>query len=114
MMTDNKDLLTRLETSLPYIEPFPNIMLISDWDITHEIVHSLRQLQTPPTLNHVKGHQDNLLPYCAVPLDAQLNVDADAEAGYYQCMYPGKRPFIPRLPSNHVQLHLSGKSYALK
>ncbi len=90
-MTDNKDLLTRVETSLPYIEPFPNIMLISDWDITHEIVHSLRQLQTPPTLNHVKGHQDNLLPYCAVPLDAQLNVDADAAATKFQHSYGSRR-----------------------
>jgi hypothetical protein len=109
MMTDNKGLLTQLETSLPYIEPFPNLTLSADWDVTNEIVCSIRQLQTHTTLAHVKGHQDDHVPYDDLPLDAQLNVDADAEAGYYQQMFPAQRPLIPRLPSNHAQLHISGQ-----
>ena len=67
-----------------------------------------------PTLCHIKGHQDLHQDYSDLTLEAQLNVDADTEAGAYQYQYPAQRPVIPRLPSNHVQLHLSGKvvSYA--
>ncbi len=62
-----------------------------------------------PTLQHVKGHQDSNTEYAALSLEAQLNVDADVEAGFFQCTYPAQRPHIPRLPSNPVQLHLNGK-----
>jgi hypothetical protein len=109
MLTDNQGLISRLESSLPYIDPFPNLTLTADWDVTNEIVKSLRELPTPPTLAHVKGHQDDHIPYSDLPLDAQLNVDADAEAGYYQCTFARHRPIIHRLPSNSVQLHISGQ-----
>jgi hypothetical protein len=109
MLTDNQGLITRVETSLPYPDPFPNITLASDWDVTHEISSSLRTMVTQPTLAHVKGHQDSHTPYHALSLEAQLNVDADAEAGFYQCTYPALRPTTPRLPSNSVQLHIDGK-----
>jgi hypothetical protein len=99
MMTDNQGLLTRIETSLPHSGPLPNITLLSDWDLTHKISQSLRTFQCEPTLQHVKGHQDLHTAYAALPLDAQLNVDADSAAGAYQCMYPALRPLIPRLPS---------------
>ena len=49
------------------------------------------------------------MPYHALPLDVQLNVDADTEAGAYQCMHPAQQPLIPRLPSNPAQLHIAGK-----
>jgi hypothetical protein len=109
MLTDNKGLLTRLESSLPFPEPFPNLTLLSDWDVTHEISNSLRTLVNVPQLCHVKGHQDSNQAYASLPLDAQLNVDADAAAGSFQCMYPAQRPVVPRLPSNPVQLHIAGK-----
>jgi hypothetical protein len=109
MLTDNQGLLTRVESSLPYPKPFPNLTLLSDWDVTHEISQSLRTFQFLPTLCHVKGHQDATTPYAALSLEAQLNVDADAKAGLFQCMYPSQRPLIPRLPSNSVQLHIAGK-----
>jgi hypothetical protein len=108
MMTDNQGLLTRITTSLQYPTPFPNLTLLPNWDITHEIAQSLRKLSHPPSLLHVKGHQDDDTQYCDLPLDAQLNVDADTEAGYYQSMYPAQRRVIPCMPSNAVQLHISG------
>ena len=109
MMTDNQGLLTRIASSLPYPDPFPNLTLLSDWDLTNEISTSLRQLSRAPILQHVKGHQDDHTPYQALPLEARLNVDADMEAGSYQCMHPAIRPLIPQLPTNHAQLHLAGK-----
>jgi hypothetical protein len=107
--TGNNGLLMQLKTSLPSVDPFPNTTLIAGWNMTNEIVQSLRQLPIPPVLEHVKGNQDDHLPYGALPLEEQLNVDADAKAGCYQCMFPAQRPKIPRLPSNPAQLHLSGQ-----
>jgi hypothetical protein len=113
-MTDNSGLLTRISASLPHPDPFPNITLQADWDVTNEIVVSLRQLAIPPVLKHIKGHQDLHTPYAGLSLNAQLNVDADAEAGNYQSTHPKLRPIIPRLPSNKVQLHISGKVISSK
>jgi hypothetical protein len=41
MMTDNQGLLTRVETSLPFVDPFPKYTLQADWDVTNEIVTSI-------------------------------------------------------------------------
>jgi hypothetical protein len=47
--------------------------------------------------------------YAHLPLDdAQLDVDADAEAGCYQCMNPAQQSLVHCLPSNHALLHISG------
>jgi hypothetical protein len=99
-MTDNQGLLTRVTTSLPFDDPFPNTTLQADWDVTNKIVHSIRQLGIT---------QDDSIYYAALPLNAQLNVDANAEAGTYQHTYPVQRPLIPRLPSNRAQLNINGK-----
>jgi hypothetical protein len=82
MMKDNQGLLTRIKSSLPFPEPFPNITLALDWVVTHEISCSLQTFPHPPLLQHVKGQQDSHTAYMALPLEAQLNVDANAEAHY--------------------------------
>jgi hypothetical protein len=109
MMTDNQGLLTRVETSLPFVDPFPNCTLQANWDVTNKIITSLRQLSKTPTFLHVKGHQDDGAAHDTLPLNAQLNVDADEEAGIYQHTFPSQRPIVPRLPSNRAQLHIAGK-----
>jgi hypothetical protein len=109
MMTDNEGLLTRITSSLPHSDPFPNSTLQAHWDVTNEIITSIRQLTLPPVLRHVKGHQDLHTAYASLRLEAQLNVDADVKASYYQCLHPEQRPIVPRLPSYRVQLHLAGK-----
>lgn len=85
-MTDNQGLLTCIEKSLPYPEPFPNNTLLANWEVTHQITKTLHEPATIPTFKHIKGHQDDKHPYHALNLDAQLNVDADVEAGEFQVM----------------------------
>jgi hypothetical protein len=114
MLTDNAGLLTRIAASLPYPEPFPNITLASDWDVTHEIASSLRTMLTIPTLKHVLGHQDSHAAFHDLSLEAQLNVEADEEAGFFQSNYPAQRPKISRLPSNNVQFQIAGKTICAK
>jgi hypothetical protein len=109
MMTDNQGLLTRIESSYPHPERFPNLTLLLDWDVTHEITKSILSFGRKPLLVHVEGHQDTHTPYSKLPLDTQLNVDADTEAGAYQCTYLVQRPSIPCLPSKPAQLRIKGK-----
>lgn len=84
MMNDNQGLLTCIGSSLPYFKPFLNVTLGLEWDITNKIPHSLCTLVIPSLLHHVKGHQDSKIPYDHLPLNTQLKMDANAEAGYYQ------------------------------
>jgi hypothetical protein len=84
------------------MDPFPNLTIQANWETTNEIIHSIRQLGTTP-------FQDGSIPYEALPLNAQLNVNADEEAGIYQHTYPAQHPWIPCLLSNLAQLHINGK-----
>jgi hypothetical protein len=100
-MTDHLRLLTRIEKSLPHPEPFPNLTLLSYWDVMNKIVQTLQSMQITPTLEHVWGHQNDHTPYDDLSLDAQLNVNADKAAGFLSIyIYPQYRPIIPRLPHN--------------
>jgi hypothetical protein len=71
-------------------------------------------MKLDPILEHVKGHQDDHTPYDDLNLEAQMNVDADEEAGNYQLMHHAYRPIVPRLPNNRAQLHISGKVISSK
>jgi hypothetical protein len=85
---------------------FPNLTLQPDWDVTHKIITTLQSVQLEPILEHVKGHQDDHTLHDDLASEAQLNVDADKEAGNFQTrMLPAHWPIIPCLPHNHVQLH---------
>jgi hypothetical protein len=114
LMTDNLGLITRLEKFLPYPDPFPNVTLQPDWDVTNEILVTLKAMPIQTIFAHVKGHQDDHCPYDLLPLEAQLNVDADYEAGQYQMQHPAQRPMIPRLPHNRAQLHIDQKVISSK
>jgi hypothetical protein len=66
------------------------------------------------SFEHIKGHQDDHHAYADLSLEAQLNVDADEEAGRHQQTFPAQRPTIPRLPHNRAQLMLSEKVISSK
>ena len=55
-------------------------------------------------LQHVKGHQDRNTPYTRLPLLAQLNVDADAQASRYQRDFGSFQPEV--LLSEWAGVHL--------
>ncbi len=107
-ITDNQGLIRRVMTSLAYDSPYPNSTLDADWDVVNEIVTTLQKMPIQHSFQHVKGHQDDKTEYADLPLNAKLNVDADAEAGEYRYNYPESRPRVPRLPSNPAQLHIRG------
>jgi hypothetical protein len=85
----------------------PSATLAPDWDVLNEIRHSLKSLHFRPTIQHIKGHQDRTTPYIALPLLAQLNVDADTAAGKFQLHHGCYRPHVPLFPHAGAQLQIS-------
>ena len=80
-------------------------VLCPEWDLLIEIQHALIHLPEM-TLQFIKGHQDAKTPYAQLPLDAQLNCDADHIAGEYQDQYGGNRPILLMSPCTQVLIHL--------
>jgi hypothetical protein len=72
--------LTRIDEALDKRYDCPNDSLAPDWDIVQEIVSTIALFPKVPRFSHVKGHQDDDIPYEELPLVAQLNVDADSYA----------------------------------
>jgi hypothetical protein len=108
LICDNEGLIKRLQQSIQYTTPFPNDTLQPDWDLTNAIITTLQGTSLQPTFAHIKGHQDKHIEFDLLPLEAQLNCEADHEAVNHQTMYQSYRPLVPRLPANQAQLHISG------
>jgi hypothetical protein len=72
------------------------------------IVRTLQSLPCTIRVTHVRGHQDDHKDYEDLPLDAQLNCDADHEAVNYQTIHAMYRPTVPRIELNCAQLHIQG------
>jgi hypothetical protein len=102
--TDNKGLLIRIDQRRQYEKSYANATLAPDWDIVEEIVSTLKLIPVTPSFTHVKGHQDDHVAYADLPLDAQLNVEADALAGEFQTKFPSEHLQAPLLPSTGVHL----------
>ena len=105
---DNKGLIASVKTGLGFDDYYPNYTLKADWDVLNEIMVSIRLLpkDSRPALTHIKGHQDNKIAYSELPLPAQLNVDADEQAGIFPMFHPGHLQRVIWLPHTGAQLHL--------
>jgi hypothetical protein len=108
LSSDNDPLIQRIATTRPYTQCFPNSTLEADWDVVHMIVRTLQDLPCIIRVTHVKGHQDDHKDYEDLPLDAQLNCDADHEAVQHQTIHATYRPRVPRIVLNTAQLHILG------
>ncbi len=76
--------------------------LSADWDVLIEIQHALTLLPGLQ-LQYVKGHQDRARTVARLPLMAQLNVEADANAAAYQDAYGADRPVVLMTPRTRAQ-----------
>jgi hypothetical protein len=103
---DSKSLITRVQKESVNQVLHPNDTLVSDWDVTHEIQHHLRNFLFQVHLEHVRGHQNKHTPYKELPLMAQLNVDADLLATQYMISHPQTTTSVSRLTHNLCQLEL--------
>ena len=82
-ISDNAELIRRMNAHKQYTEPFPNEPLWSEFDVTEQIDKMPVSCKVTPTYVWVKGHQDDTDMYDDLPLEAQLNVDAEELAGIF-------------------------------
>ena len=108
LASNNSGLITRIKDSGTVLYPAPSLSLAPDWDIINEIELACKQLQIqhPPTIQHVKGHQDREKEYHELDLISQLNGNADSTAGRFQENVSAICPIMHRMPNNNsTQLH---------
>jgi hypothetical protein len=109
-ISDNAELIRRCKAHLHYKEPFPNKTLRSEYVVTEQIYRTQAAYNIKATFYWVKGHQDNNKTYEELPLEAQLNIDADELAGEFQEEYGKFRPLVHVLPSCPAMLAMRGIS----
>jgi len=109
-ISDNAELIRRCKAHQHYKDPFPNETMRSEFDVTEQIYKSITESKTKATYRWVKGHQDNDTAYMDLPLEAQLNVDADELAGEYQQDDGKYLPLVNMMPSCPAMLTIRGIS----
>jgi hypothetical protein len=109
-ISDNAELIRRLRAHKQYDEPYPNETLKSEFDVTEQIHRTTSIYGIQATYRWVKGHQDKDKAYIDLPLEAQLNVDADKFAGDFQIEKGKFRPMVFLLPSCDAMLSIRGIS----
>ena len=109
-ISDNAELIRRCKAHKHYHEPYPNETLTSEFDISEQIYITQQENNIRARFKWVKGHQDNNTRYEDLPLEAQLNIDADELAGEYQNEQGKFLPIIHTLPSCSAMLSIGGIS----
>ena len=74
IMLDCKAILTKIKLPLLHSVRY---MMDDDMDIILEIQHLNKELEYLIEFKHIKGHQDDGIPYDQLPYPAQLNCDID-------------------------------------
>jgi hypothetical protein len=78
--------------------------LHSKFDVLATIHHLLSDFSLPPSISHVKGHQEYHKPYEDLSLPGQLNCDAVVLATNELQNYPTTCIRVPLLPPAIVQI----------
>eukprot|EP00957_Ditylum_brightwellii_P186600 14207166-Ditylum_brightwellii.AAC.1 len=84
MYLDNEGVITRIKKQQSYSNDFPFNTLTQDWDVIAQMSNILDTGNFLPTIQHIKGHQDNHKNDDDLSLPAKLNVDANILAVEYQ------------------------------
>jgi hypothetical protein len=109
-ISDNSELIRRLKVHKHYDEPYPNETLKSEFDVTEQIYRTKELYGIDATYRWVRGHQDKHTAYSDLPLEVQLNGDADKFVGDFQIEKGKFRPMVFLLPSCDAMLSIRGIS----
>jgi hypothetical protein len=80
------------------------------FNIVQAISTTCAKMHIVPFFRHVKGHQDDKTAYGNLLLEAQLNVDADHEAGSYYQMHPDDDTPVRLIPGTCANLTINGNT----
>lgn len=104
---DNAGLIQTIQQNLEYNHIFPNQYLKPDRDKVDAILYNLATIPEPQ-VEHVQGHQDD--EDHELDLSEQLNVRADALAGWYDLHHPRRHPRASVCSTSKVLLHIRGRT----
>jgi hypothetical protein len=110
LSTANKPLLQRIIEYQQYKTYFPNATSNADWDVVQALSTTCAKMHIVPFFRHIKGHQDDKKAHGNLPLEAQLNVDADQEAGSYYQMHPHDDTPVWLIPGTCANLTINAKT----
>jgi hypothetical protein len=88
MYCDNLGLVTKTNKLLSFWLAPTQATLHSQYNVLVTIHDILKDLPALPIISHVKGHQDAKLAYEDLPLEAQLNCNADVLAMLERLHFP--------------------------
>jgi hypothetical protein len=105
---DNQGLLKKQTTFRKYTLAKFSAALHSEWDAIISVYNLMDRFPQLPELKHVYGHQDSDFDYADLPLDAEMNIEADALATMELEEYSTPMHSVPFDPDSRVMLSLSG------
>lgn len=114
IICDNKGLLERIEEASTWGHITPNVTLRAEWDIESVILQLYTELSIKFSFLHVHSHQDDKVSAASLPLEVQLNIEADKLATAYMQEDTTRRPIAALFPSAKAQLIIKGKSVTRK
>ena len=106
--SDNQELINRQNLHKGYTIPYPNATLKAEYDLIEQIYQTHRDYNIKGSFSHVYGHQDIDTKLDKLPLDAQMNVEADALAEEYYSKTVQSSPETHLLPACPAMLVLNG------
>lgn len=98
-ISDNQELVNQMTEHKNCKHFFPNEITKSDFNVTEQIYLTRREPNINATCKWIKGCQDEIVPIEELPIEAQLNIEADAIAGDFQLRKGRFRSLVHLLPS---------------
>lgn len=107
---DNSGFVTKIATLREYSLALTAHCLDAEWDLLASVIELLANFPTPPSFEHIQGHQDRHRDYDSLDVISQMNVDADALASSELAEYGMIHPIVPFDPTSLVLLHIGGRT----
>ena len=108
--SNNLELVRRELKHNHYRDSYPNAMLTVEYNVTEQIYLTNSANQIEASYSWVKGHQDLYTATSKLPLEAQLNIEADKLAGDFQQQYGKHISVVTLLLSSPALLSIQGIS----
>ena len=105
---DNQGLLKKQTSFRKFALAKYSAALHSEWDAVISVYNLMDRFPNLPVLKHVYGHQDEDIAYADLPLDAQMNIEADALATMELSEFSTTLHQVPFDPESRVMLSIDG------
>ena len=105
--SNNIGLLTRIKNTQTKHNPSACKYLFSEMDIKMQITDTLHQLNAKLcNFKHVKGYQEDTMPFNKLSWSAKLNIYCDQLATRVLCERHKPIPIVPFLPARKIALQI--------